>query len=110
MTWPAQAFPELTDELATAHEFVGQQIEAPVLPVGTTWLTAATQRPEIVLYASDGGHANDHGAYLTCCVLFAAIFQLSPEGVSYTGAPGISPEAREFLQTVAWESVTAYGE
>ncbi|MFH1842543.1 MAG: hypothetical protein ABIF77_05000 [bacterium] len=110
MTWPAREFPELTDELATAHEFVGLQIGAPVLPVGISWLAATESRPEIELYAEDGGHASDHGAYLICCVLFAAIFQLSPEGTSYVGAPAITRDEREFLQTVAWETVTGYGD
>ncbi len=50
-----------------------------VAPVGRAWDLALNRHPGLRLYASDGNHQSDVGAFLTACVLYAIITGDSPE-------------------------------
>jgi L-ascorbate metabolism protein UlaG (beta-lactamase superfamily)/dienelactone hydrolase len=88
---------------ATQFLALARELDAPVAPVGLAWENALRARPELKLWQSDQVHATYAGTYLMACVLYAAIFQQSPDGLSYTA--DLSEDTARFLQRIATETV-----
>lgn len=74
------------DEYRHAYESVAAEIGAIVAPVGVTWQQAAVEQPDLILYEGDGIHADTQGIYLTTAVLYAVLFERSPEGLPHLPA------------------------
>lgn len=85
--------------------------------------------PRIPLRYKNDGHPNQYGAYLTACLLYAAVFNKSPEGLSLSQVvetkivdkkhPNNDPDGnplqrvftddeRRLIQRTAWESILAF--
>lgn len=108
MTWARAYDPEMIEDLALAYNTLGEQINGMVCPVGRAWQNSLEQNPELVLHLADDSHPNVWGTYLSVCVFYACFFGESPEGVDYVNSPNITNEDREFLQSIAWETVLDY--
>jgi hypothetical protein len=106
MTWQ---YPEslkngvTTESLWIAYRSVGSKLGIPVAPAGLAFSSALQERPDIVLNSADG-HPTIYGTYLAACVLYGTIYRKSPQGNSYA-AKGIAPEARDFLQRIAAQTL-----
>jgi hypothetical protein len=106
MTWqrPDSAAEGVTTaNLAAAYRAAGAAVEARVAPAGEAFAEALLERPDLVLYNSDG-HPTRLGSYLAACVAYDTIFGHSAVGITYAD-PGMSPELRTFLQEIAAESL-----
>ena len=103
MTWADKGMPEATSLLAEAYVQAGNEANALVIPAGLAFARAIAQRPELNLYFADGQHPSQLGTYLAACTTYAALFQRSPVGLSFTG--GLDEATARFLQTAAWETV-----
>jgi hypothetical protein len=108
MTWARAYDPSMIEGLAAAYDYIGGQLDAMVCPVGRAWQNSLQQNPELILHLSDDSHPNVWGTYLSICVFYACLFGESPEGVDYVNDPQITDIDREFLQTIAWETVLQY--
>ncbi len=82
---------------------IGQELKAPLAPVGFAWYKLVKQNPQLDLWQEDGSHPNEQGTYLAACVFYAVLFQKSPEGILYTG--NLSVENARLLQKIAAETV-----
>lgn len=116
--WQKQPMPS-PEQIAATYDEIGTELGVKVAPVALAWERAATARPELALYTSEGVHASPVGAYLTICVLYATIFEQSPVGATYRMAVDnrfaygwsipegwqLSDEDAEFLQRIAWDTV-----
>jgi hypothetical protein len=49
-----------------------------LVPVSAAWNEVRREHPQIVLYAADGSHPSESGAYLSACVLYAVLFGEDP--------------------------------
>jgi hypothetical protein len=78
---------------------IATELAAPVAPVGPAWQMALISSNGLDLWQPDGSHPSQQGTYLAACVFYAAIFERSPEGLSYTG--GLSGELAGKLQAAA---------
>ena len=124
------------EDLAANYSKIGQDLGAKVAPVALAFRRSLRERPDLNLYAPDGGHSSWAGIYLEGCVLYATIFGRSPVGLTYRmqgQAPGdwqisdedaaglidlygslygadweISEKDAAFLQRIAWETVQDY--
>jgi Domain of unknown function (DUF4886) len=108
MTWARAYDPEMIEGLAAAYDYIGEQLDTMVCPVGRAWQNSLQQNPELILHVSDDSHPNVWGTYLSICVFYASLFGESPEGVDYVIDPQITDSDRDFLQTIAWETVLQY--
>lgn len=84
MTWANRSRPETQALLADAYTTVSRQLDALLAPVGLVWEHARRLKPDLDLYHPDGRHANPLGSYLTACVFYAVLFNVSPEGLPGT--------------------------
>ena len=85
--------------LMSGYMTIADELSAAVAPVGSAWQEVLQLDPGIELWQSDGSHPTESGTYLAACVFYAAIFQESPQGLSYTA--GIPEETAQTLQSVA---------
>lgn len=99
LTWISQA------GVATAHRAIGTELGIAVAPVGLAFDAAKAERPTLAMLDSDLEHESLQGMYLAACVLYATLFQESPEGASYAPV-GVSADEAAFLQRIAWKSVS----
>ncbi len=108
MTWARQNDPAMIEELAAAYDSIGVQLDAVVCPVGRAWQNSLEENPLLILHSGDGSHPNVYGTYLAVCVFYACLFDESPVGVEYVNDEQITAEQRDFLQTIAWQTVLEY--
>lgn len=94
---------EIQETIATSYEMAAEKIDGLLCPAGVALLKAAEQYPEIELWDEDGMHPSMAGSYLASCVIYAELFQKSPEGCTYTADLG--QDVAEKLQTIASEVV-----
>jgi hypothetical protein len=106
MSWAHADKPEMTAQLAEQYTLAGNANHALVIPAGLAFARSTEKRPDLNLYAPDKRHPSLLGTYLAASTVFAALYDKSPIGNSYTA--GIEPSTASFLQTVAWETVQKY--
>ena len=111
-------------EYMAVADGLSAQLGARVAPVGLAVDRVRRERPGLIEYV-DEYHVNAPGWYLQMCVLYATLFDRSPEGLKYRldDVPVPSPEGSlwnlpkgwalpdadaAYLQRVAWETVTEH--
>jgi len=102
--------PMTIDEIAGAYSHIGAELGGKVAPVGLAWERSIAERPDLDLYADDRTHSNVWGSYLIISVLYATLFDQSPEGIPYLPPDDPSGKNVAFLQRIAWETVVDYQE
>lgn len=111
------------EDFHAANVDIAAELGARVAPAGLAWARVRAMNPDLVLYAGDKIHAAPAGMYLTASVLYATIYERSPEGLSWLPTDdlpedtrgddlrrqlAIAPETRDMLQRIAWEIVQEY--
>jgi len=83
MTWPEKATPGDINTLSSAYLYVGQQIHAPVVPVGLVWEYVVNTYPQLNLYYTDNKHPGLPGTFLITCTFYYSLFNRNPVVNSY---------------------------
>ncbi len=96
-------FESMQIQINRGYMGIAQELNAPVAPVGSAWLTAIKAHPELELWQADGSHPSEKGTYLAACVFYAVIFHESPDGLTYRA--GLSREYARIIQTVVSKTV-----
>ena len=120
-SWPWQPDVGTSQKATEVADRLAAQLGARVAPVGLAVERVMRERPGLIEYV-DENHVNAPGWYLSMCVLYATLFERSPEGLKYrlndalagsdegflwklpTGW-ALSDEDAAYLQRVAWETV-----
>lgn len=101
--------PGMTDTIEELYTSVGNEINAPVIPVGLAFQNAYEQRPELALHVDyDGSHPSPEGSYLAAATVFAMFYDTSVVGNPYTYYGLIDDDTAAFLQQVAEDTVAEY--
>lgn len=96
-------YQSMQQQIDSAYLGIAQELNVSVAPVGSTWLTAMKQHPELELWKDDGTHPSEEGTYLAACVFYAVIFHESSAGLTYYA--NLSEETAQMLQTIASKTV-----
>ena len=72
-TWAREKVPQYQDIITAAYTKAANDNDAILAKVGEAWELALKLRPGIELYATDGSHPSDLGAFLTACVFVATL-------------------------------------
>lgn len=121
LTWKQEGTdPINVEKMDNAYANISAELGVKVAPVGPAWRRAIAERPDLDLYEGDRSHPSIAGTYLATAVLYATIFDTSPEGLPFVPTDLIeedSPFYKEwklsegdiaFLQQIAWQSVVDY--
>jgi hypothetical protein len=92
-------YESMQQQLTAGYLTIADELGVPVAPVGSAWEQVRQQDPGIDLWQSDGSHPTENGTYLAACVFYAAIFNESPQGLSYTAQ--IPADTARTLQSIA---------
>ena len=112
MTWgrrnglPSEGHRDFTSmqaALEAGYVKIGNELNLKIAPVGVAWWYGLRNAPQLGLWVEDGSHPTREGTYLAACVLYAVIFDQSPEGNGYTA--GIDDDWGLWFQAIAAESV-----
>lgn len=90
--------------IAETYERLGEAVVGPVAPVGAAWWMARAERPDIVLYDSDGNHPSAYGTYLAAAVLAATILDVDP--IEFDTDLELIPDYAEALREFASRAVS----
>ncbi len=101
-------YPQHAETLVRACEDVAASNPALAIPISQAWYWVMHYRPDIELYHVDNSHPSKYGTYLDLCVLYASLFQRSPEGTDYLSDGSITIPIRNYLQLVAWNVTSDY--
>lgn len=108
-SWPYEdEFDTMIEDQAAAYNYIGNLLEAPVIPVARAWQLARQEDPDLDLFIADGNHPSEHGTYLAICTFYAYFWNLTPEGFAYVNDVIITDEERDFLQSIAWQTYNTY--
>ena len=108
MTWAPEDHADYISSLDTSYTFIGNYVNALVVPVGRAFERASREHPEIDLYHSDKKHPTMAGTYLAACTFFSAFYQKSAEGLGHPRSTSLNDTKAGDLQRVAWETVQSY--
>jgi hypothetical protein len=97
------------DGIDKTHRDIAEELDCKVAPWGLAFHRVESERPDLNLYDQDKNHPSIYGTYLAVNVIYATIFDESPEGLTYR-PEGVNGADAEFLQRVAWETVQEYRE
>lgn len=96
---------EKTEELVLS---VANEVGALVIPIGLAYREARRQRPDLDLMVYDGNHPSLAGQYLSACVLYATLYELSPVGNPYDYYGKLDADTKAFVQKVADDTVKKF--
>jgi hypothetical protein len=91
----------------SSHQDIAKELDCKVAPWGLAFYSAMAERPDLNLLNGDNLHPSIYGTYLAVNVVYATIFDESPEGLTYWPRD-IHEDDAKFLQRVAWEIVQEY--
>ena len=99
----------MNSKVMKSYSETGLLTNSLVLPVGIAFKNAYAEQPNIQLHKDfDGTHPDLLGTYLSACVLFASIYQISPKEIKYNYFNRIGDKDRLFLQQIAHDTVESY--
>lgn len=101
--WPENGistYAQMQTAVSDGYAEVASAVKADVAPVGEAWAETLSSDVHPPLWEPDGSHPTIAGTYLAACVLYAAIFGRSPQGIAYRD--GVSVREAAQLQAIAW--------
>ena len=104
--WAGRDYPEIAPQITERIGAIAAVHDVSVLPYASVWARAVEERPDIAIHNADGGHPSPHGTYLSTCIAFATLFQLDPRGATYVTDASITPAERDYLQGLAFDTVS----
>ena len=105
---PFRDYFEMQDSLRTAYTAIAAELAAEQCPAGMGWRRARSLDSLVDLWESDNSHPTLTGSYLAACVFYAAFFNSSPVGLTYTA--GLDSATALFCQQCAEYAVLGVGE
>lgn len=106
MTWALQNKPEDQATISKAYLDLSAELKSQIAPVGNAWEAALKADKKPALHTADKKHPTATGTYLAACVIYASIYNRSPEGLPGSIGKLTDEEARP-LQAIAWKTVQA---
>ena len=108
MTWAKKNNPESIEQIANSYEYISQELDAELVPVGRAFEKAMQIAPQIELYNPDQNHPSPYGTYLAICTFFAFFYDENPIGVEYCNVDDITAQDKETIQYIAWKTYLDY--
>jgi hypothetical protein len=111
MVWPSVTRHRDFGGVSDSYRQAARDIDGILLPAGDAWRMVETDAPKLQLYSADGLHPTPAGSYLAALVIYAGLFEKSPEGLparvtlAVGGAISVEPGEARSLQEAAARAV-----
>ena len=80
-TWAREKVPQYQENITWEYHRAAKDNDAILAKVGEAWKLARKLRPGMPLFAPDGSHPSDLGAFLTACVFVATLTGEVPDSL-----------------------------
>lgn len=97
-----ETYEGMQERLKISYLEMAYQHKAWCAPVGMAWQCVRKERPDYILYTSDGSHPSPLGSYLAANVIFTTIYQQPYQTAFVNGLP---QEQAEYIQQIAQKTV-----
>jgi hypothetical protein len=100
--WPENGslgYDAMQSGIDKGYHTIAQEQHVAVVPVGEAWRSLLASEGDPGLWQDDGSHPTIKGTYLAACVFYAAIFNESPQGLTYRAS--LSTQDANALQVIA---------
>ena len=94
---------EVQADVAESYSAIADELDALLAPAGIGFMRCAEAYPDIELWDPDKQHPSQAGSYLAACILYAVIYQESPENCPYISE--LDQDVALKLQTIAAQLV-----
>lgn len=94
----------MLDRIERVYLTLGEELHAPVAPVGRAWHEALRALPRARLHRADGTHPSIAGTYLSACVLYATLTANDPRQTRWRPHP-LGPRRASRLRELAAQVV-----
>lgn len=94
MVWPSLARYDDFDGVLASYSGAAAAVNGVFLPAGQSWREAWASEPGLALYGPDGFHPSELGTWLAALVIFARLYETSPDIVPATLTPVGAPVLR----------------
>jgi hypothetical protein len=113
MVWPSSARSGDFDGVLAAYSGAATAVDGLFMPAGEAWRAAWRRDAEIPLYGPDGFHPSALGTYLAALVIFARLYDVSPDVVPSTLPVGtatlrVADEVAAHLREAVKEVLATY--
>lgn len=124
MTWAYKNKPQMAAPMRDAYTSIANELGVMVIPVAVGFDKVSQEHPQLELYSqdilgfdqSDGDvrviykeiikHPSLAGSYLAACIIYATLYNESPQGLVYDA--DLNADTAALLQSTAWDVVTEY--
>jgi hypothetical protein len=72
-------YAEMHQSIENGYQYISNQFEIPIVPVGSVWNAFRQIYPNIKLYQEDQQHPNINGSYIAATSFYSSIFKASSE-------------------------------
>ena len=111
MTWARKHIPKMQEGLTKEYTTAAKKAGGLLAPVGEAFKACRAKHPKIELYADDKSHPSRAGSYLATCVIYATLYNDSPEGLPARVVDGkkvlmsLKKADAAALQKIAWQTI-----
>ena len=72
-------YAEMRQSIENGYQYISNQFDIPIVPVGFVWNAFRQRYPNIKLYQDDGQHPTINGSYLSASTFYTSIFKGTAE-------------------------------
>ncbi len=104
--WSRKGFPDEYKRIDKIHLEIAKITGATVAPIGSVWVKAESENPNVALLSADGNHASDFGHFLNACVFYSMITQKRANAdQELLEFARIDADSAKRLESLAWKAV-----
>lgn len=90
----------MQERIKNTYLEISNRLNVPIAPAGMIWEIIMDKYPNMVLFQSDGIHAEYNGSYISACTIYSLIFNKKPIG-TYVPENVLQEEVQIIQQTVS---------
>ena len=102
--WGRKGIKNETAYTQMIYQKIVDETDAELMPVGAAWEICLAEHAEVELHSPDGNHANERGAFLAACVVYASATGQDPRQLPEINARRVSGEQQTLFKQIAWKS------
>ncbi len=100
----------MDDAIRNSYEFMAEENQAELSPVGSVWRYLRTNHPSIDLYSSDSSHPSLEGSYAAACAFYAMIYKKDPTLITWnsTLSESVTTTIKLAAKTIVYDVISVW--
>lgn len=103
-------YESMDNVIRSSYEYMADQNDAKLAPVGSVWRYLRTHHSTINLYNADESHPSLAGSYAAACALYTIIYKKDPSLISWNGS--LSAQTAQIIRlaakTIVFDTIASF--